>query len=97
MKAVRAGTRTYRKIGANLEKGRSLRDSMFSVRAAQTRMNTKDALDRYERLRHDVRVELVAIGLEEGLSIGEVAQLFGFSRQLAQRYAREAAESTTRE
>jgi hypothetical protein len=52
------------------------------------------ALDRLERARHRVRQAVFALGLSEGMTIGELARLYGFSRQLAARIAREVREGS---
>ena len=44
----------------------------------------------FERHRHSTRITLTAAALEEGMTIGQIARAWGFSRQLAARYAREA-------
>jgi hypothetical protein len=49
-----------------------------------------DALDQFERLRHRSRLSLVVAGLDEGMTIGQFGRAWGFSRQLAARYAKEA-------
>lgn len=47
------------------------------------------ALEELERARHDVRNAVFAVGLSEGMTIGDLGRLYGFSRQLAARIARE--------
>jgi DNA-binding transcriptional regulator LsrR (DeoR family) len=37
-------------------------------------------------------LRVFAVALEDGMSIGELARNYGFSRQLASRYAKEARE-----
>ena len=49
-------------------------------------------LDELERARHRVRQSVFALGLSEGMSIGDLGRLYGFSRQLAARIAREVRE-----
>ena len=46
-------------------------------------------LDELERARHRVRKAVFALGLSEGMTIGDLGRLYGFSRQLAARIARE--------
>ena len=46
-----------------------------------------------ERVRHRVRTAVFALGLSEGMTIGELGRLYGFSRQLAARVAREVREA----
>jgi hypothetical protein len=45
-----------------------------------------------EEARHRARTASFAMGLSEGLSIGELGRVYGFSRQLAQRFAKEARQ-----
>jgi hypothetical protein len=47
-------------------------------------------MNEVESARHKVRRMAFARGLEEGMSIGELGRIWGFSRQLAARYAKEA-------
>ena len=49
-------------------------------------------LDELERARHRVRQAVFAVGLSEGMTIGDLGRLYGFSRQLAARIAREVRE-----
>ena len=49
-------------------------------------------LDELERARHRVRQAVFALGLSEGMTIGDLGRLYGFSRQLAARIAREVRE-----
>jgi hypothetical protein len=46
-------------------------------------------LDELESARHKVRTAVFALGLAEDMSISELGRLYGFSRQLAARIARE--------
>lgn len=46
-------------------------------------------LDELERARHRVRTAVFALGLSEGMTIGQLGRLYGFSRQLAARIAAE--------
>ena len=51
-------------------------------------------LDELERARHRVRTAVFALGLSEGMTIGELGRLYGFSRQLAARVAAEVRRAT---
>ena len=57
---------------------------------ADIRLSMNDALKAVEEARRQVRLQIFELGLDEGLSIGELGRVFGFSRQLAARYAKEA-------
>ncbi|HTU38263.1 MAG TPA: hypothetical protein VMF35_09605 [Acidimicrobiales bacterium] len=50
-------------------------------------------LGELERARHRVRTAVFALGLAEGMTIGELGRLYGFSRQLAARIAAEVRET----
>ncbi len=61
---------------------------------AKARLALREAFDQFEHQRHRTRLALVRAGLEEGMTIGELGRAWGFSRQLAARYAKECrAES----
>jgi hypothetical protein len=55
-----------------------------------TRHAMNDALKGVEAARHTMRLQIFELGLAQGLTIGELGRTFGFSRQLASRYAKEA-------
>ena len=55
-------------------------------RAAMT-----DAIKGFETSRHRARLALVAMSLDDGMSIAEIARSWGVSRQLASRWVHEAA------
>ncbi len=57
---------------------------------AQYRSEVDEALRRLTRARHDVLVSIFAVALDHGMTIGELARNYGFSRQLAARYVKEA-------
>ena len=61
------------------------------VQADTWRSAVTDAIRGFEAARHRVRLLLVAIEVEEGRSIGEVARSWGVSRQLASRWVQESA------
>jgi len=54
------------------------------------RPGVDDALKRLELARHRVLVAIFAVAMEDGMSIGELSRIYGFSRQRATRYAKEA-------
>lgn len=90
IKAVRGGSRMFHKISADLQSGRTFRGATSLEPVARGRLSLAEALKRYETARHRARAEIIAMALDEGINISEIARIFGFSRQLAQRYAREA-------
>jgi hypothetical protein len=73
--------------------GADVATALRAVNPADTRQSINDALKTVEEARHRMRLHIFEIGLQEGLSIGELGRIFGFSRQLAARYAKEAREA----
>lgn len=76
-----------------LVRGDSLRDAFFEATSVPEELGkiTRE-LKELEQARHRARTAVFALGLSEGLSIGELGRLYGFSRQLAQRFAKEARD-----
>jgi hypothetical protein len=84
-------TRTQnRKTRSRLEKGSSIRDVFSAIPTGDLRESFTQAMAEVESARHKVRKMTFARGLEEGMSISELGRIWGFSRQLAARYAKEA-------
>ena len=69
-------------------------ESIIAGGAPEIRVNLTDALDDFERARHQVRVALFAfLAIEQDTSQSEICRSLGISRQLASRLAHEATES----
>ena len=64
--------------------------ALLACGPAETRQSMNEALKGVEVARHAMRLRIFKIGLEEGLSIGDLGRSFGISRQLAARYTKEA-------
>jgi len=75
---------------ARLRSGSSLSDSVAATRSAERSREMTRALDEFEQSRRAIRAAVVAAAVEEGMTIPEVADIFGVSRQLANRLIREA-------
>lgn len=93
-KATRATEVTTRRALRIVEAGGDVAAGLAVAAPSATRQNMNDALEAVEKTRHDVRLLVFAAGLDEGMTIGELGRAFGFSRQLASRYAREARQRT---
>jgi hypothetical protein len=65
-------------------------DTLRADPVRRYRSEVDEALRRLTRARHDALISIFAVALEEGMTIGELARNYGFSRQLAARYAKEA-------
>ena len=80
------GVRGRSKITATIKANR------FDV----ARQELTDALKDFERQRHRTRGSVILAQLAEGESITEIGQSWGFSHQLASKYAREATRGADR-
>ncbi len=81
----------YRRTRLALEKGDSCPDVFEASGGGVSRKRITEALESYEHQQHRTRTALVAVALAEGMSVSGIGRAWGFSRQLASRYAREAA------
>jgi hypothetical protein len=82
-----------RQFGETISEGRPLRDAFASISVPETMSTVTQELKKLEIVRHRTRTAVFTLGLAEDMSIGELARLYGFSRQLAQRYAHEARQA----
>lgn len=92
--ALRANTRNFRRLARDMGKGTECRVALGRIGVDEARLTLNEALRRFEEARHRVRAQTIASGIREGMSVGEIARVFGFSRQLAQRYVQEMARET---
>jgi hypothetical protein len=76
-------------------KNGDLASAIIAADPSRGRQAVNDTLRALERQRHETRRVVFAVALEEGMSIGKLGRLWGFSRQLAQRYAKEARCDST--
>jgi hypothetical protein len=58
----------------------------------EERANLHEALNFLEQRRRESRLASFRSALDHGVSISELARIWGFSRQMASRYAKEARE-----
>jgi hypothetical protein len=79
-----------RRLQKCLESESDLHTALQAIESDQWREELTSSLDEFEHRRHVARLALIAVGLNQGMSIGEVGRSWGFSRQLAARLAREA-------
>ena len=76
--------------------GADTASALAALSPADTRQTMNEALTSVEAARHAMRLEIFRQGLEEGMSIAALGRAFGFSRQLAQRFAKEARANEPR-
>ena len=62
------------------------------INITEEREDLSEALFELDRCRRASRVASFRSALEHGISINELARIWGFSRQMASRYAKEARE-----
>jgi hypothetical protein len=79
-----------RRFRESIVRGDPLPVAMTAVTAPEVMGEVARALKNLEETRHRSRTAVFAVGMAEGVSIGELGRLYGFSRQLAQRFAKEA-------
>jgi hypothetical protein len=81
-----------RRVVAGIEQGDPVACLLEDVRADSWRSMLTEAVKGFEVARHRVRLVLVAMAIEEGMSITDVARSWGVSRQLASRWVQESAD-----
>ncbi len=101
---TQAGDRLIERLQAqrvwNLEDIEHLRDGMTiatstrDTRSAERSRDLTRIMDEFEQSRREIRVAVVAAALEEGMTISEIADIFGVSRQLANRFVKDARALT---
>jgi hypothetical protein len=79
---------TYRRFRSRIEKGKSVAEAFDGLGIPEGRQEIHDRLADLERTRHEARRAIIALGVSEGLSMGELARLWGVSRQLVSRIAK---------
>ena len=66
------------------------KDILVPTVGGTIRRSVSDAMSELESARHRFRLALVAVAIDNGMTAGQVGEAFGFSRQLASRYLKEA-------
>jgi hypothetical protein len=84
----------YKKFRDQVEGGMTVGAALREARVAKHRESLINQLAEFEKLRHEARRMIVHQALAEGLSIAEIGRIYGFSRQLAARYAKEARSAS---
>jgi hypothetical protein len=89
-KVIRSTELTIRRALKKVDAGTDVATALSIIQPAESRDLINEALNSVEKCRHEVRRAVFAAGLEEGMTIGSLGRSWGFSRQLAARYAKEA-------
>ena len=80
-----------------LRSGSTLGESVRATRSADRSRELTRLLDEFEHVRRDLRTSVTAAALHEGMTITEIGDIFGVSRQLANRLVKEARGQSTGE
>jgi hypothetical protein len=91
--ALRRYERALERVCRQVERDVPLHEVMGQIGVGDLRADLVERLTRFEEARHRMRVACFRMSLTEGLSIGDIARLWGISRQLASRLVNEGTES----
>lgn len=80
----------YRRTLRGLHRRKGVTATIKANQAEVARQELTEALKEFEHQRHRTRVSLISAQLAQGDSIADVGRSWGFSRQLASKYAEEA-------
>jgi hypothetical protein len=83
--------RTMATIARRLEQGSAAIAASEGSDIPTQRRQVTEAIEGFEAARHQLRLALFTLGIEEGASISEIGRTLGISRQLASRLAAQAA------
>jgi hypothetical protein len=72
-----------------MEAGEDPLSILISMVPTEQEGSGRDLLKAHAHARHQVRLGVIGLCLDSGMSIGDVGRLYGFSRQMASRYAKE--------
>jgi DNA-directed RNA polymerase specialized sigma24 family protein len=73
-----------------LRNGMTLGQSTKATNSAERSRELTRILAEFEQSRREIRAAVVAAALDEGMTISEIADIFGVSRQLANRFVKDA-------
>ncbi len=79
----------YRRFLGRIESGSSVAEAFAALDIPGVRQELTDSLNALEHARHEARRAVIARGTSEGLSFGALARMWGVSRQLIARMAKE--------
>ncbi len=86
----------YRRTAQALRRGISCPDVFAASGGGAGRKDVTEALESFTEQQHRTRVAIIAVALAEGMSVSGIGRAWGFSRQLASRYASEVGPVTDR-
>jgi hypothetical protein len=88
-RSFREVEQAYQRVLRKADRSGDVQSALLSPDLATWRLRVNEAIDEIERQRRNMRRRLFALAMSEDYSIGEMGKMFGFSRQLASKYANE--------
>ena len=99
-KRLRSALTRFERVLATMnrlvEGGVPVVEALERVGGPHLRPETTEALDGFTDARHNARVAMFALGVDQGASLSDMARAFDISRQLASRLAAEDGPGTPR-
>lgn len=84
--------KTMLKIADRLQDGEPALSAARGTAIPTQRRQVTESIQEFESARHQLRLALFAVAMEEGASISEIGRVLGISRQLASRLAAETSD-----
>ena len=80
-------------LGTRVARGETLEEVFPAIEGPARPREVTEVLAEFEAARHQVRLAMLELGGEQGITISEMGRQLGLSRQLASRLAAEARET----
>lgn len=87
--ALRRTEVVTRRLRRQIERSTPVTESMLVLGIGDVRQDLSDHLDALVRARHEAQHAIVALAVSQGVSRGQLARVWGVSRQLVSRLAKE--------
>jgi hypothetical protein len=78
-------------------RGGDVASALIDMHPEESRHKVNDSLLHLDHCRHDVRVKVFALALEGGMTVDQLSEVWGISRNLAARIAKEARGQDSRD
>jgi hypothetical protein len=96
-KAMRETERDIRSALSKVDRGGDVASALIDMHPEESRHKVNDSLLHLDHCRHDVRVKVFALALEGGMTVDQLSEVWGISRNLAARIAKEARGQDSRD
>jgi vacuolar-type H+-ATPase catalytic subunit A/Vma1 len=80
-------------LGTRVDRGERLEEIFPAIEGPARPREVTEVLAEFEAARHQVRLAMLELGGEQGITIAEMGRQLGLSRQLASRLAAESRET----